>query len=76
MRVICSVAAVAFHSRQEMKELWPPQSEVDTMSGQASLIILSIASVVYLLSGALMYKLWEDDWSYLDAIYFIFVTTR
>ncbi|XP_067948348.1 TWiK family of potassium channels protein 18-like [Watersipora subatra] len=62
-------------SKRNLRELWPPQDEIDSMNGKSAFVVLCFVSFLYFLCGTVMYRTWEDDWSNLDAIYFLFVTT-
>lgn len=64
------------YSKKNMRELWPPQDEIDQMTGRSTFFVLNVLCFLYLFLGAYMYKTWEEDWTYLDAVYFIFVSTR
>ena len=37
-------------------------------------LIAIIITLLYILFGSFMYLLWEDDWAYYDAFYFIFIS--
>ncbi|KAF6040028.1 hypothetical protein EB796_001715 [Bugula neritina] len=62
-------------SKKNLRDQWPPQDEIDSMTGKSSFVVLSFICILYFCCGAFMYKTWEDDWTYLDAVYFIFVST-
>lgn len=64
------------YSKKNLRDQWPPQDEIDSMTGKSSFVVLSFICILYFCCGAFMYKTWEDDWTYLDAVYFIFVSTR
>lgn len=76
LSLIHNFQRVSIDSKKNVRELWPPQDEIDSMTGRSSFVVLCVVTTLYFGLGAVMYKSWEEDWSYLDAIYFIFVSTR
>ena len=39
-------------------------------------MIVVVILLTYMFLGAAMYTIWEKEWSYMDAFYFVFISIR